>query len=253
MDEFHPDSALVEAVRPSPNHGARRSPAADAIIMHYTGMASAEAALARLCHPAAEVSCHYLIFENGNIHQLVPEARRAWHAGASFWAGERDMNSASIGIELANGGADFGAPPFAQVQIEAAIALCRDIIARRKIPPQRILGHSDIAPIRKIDPGEAFPWASLAEAGIGHYVRPIPVGEDSPLIRGSSGAEVEALQHMLAAYGYDIAVTALYEERTEAVVAAFQRHFRPARVDGKADRSTLATLRALLCTLTRPV
>ncbi|MGO9006712.1 MAG: N-acetylmuramoyl-L-alanine amidase [Beijerinckiaceae bacterium] len=246
MSEFHPDSALVEAVDPSPNHDVRRGSAPDAIVLHYTGMASAEAALARLCDPAAGVSCHYLIFENGSIHQLVPEERRAWHAGTSFWAGERDMNSASIGIELANGGPDFGSPPFAPAQIEAAIALCRDIIARRKIPPQRILGHSDIAPFRKSDPGEAFPWASLAEAGIGHHVEPVPISEDRPLIRGSTGAEVEALQDMLAAYGYDIAVTALYEERTEAVVTAFQRHFRPARVDGKADRSTLATLTALL-------
>jgi N-acetylmuramoyl-L-alanine amidase len=251
MSEFHPDTALVEAVHPSPNHGARRGSAPDAIVLHYTGMASAEVALARLCDAAAAVSCHYLIFENGAIYQLVPEARRAWHAGTSFWAGESDMNSASIGIELANGGADFGSPPFTQAQVEAAIALCRDIIARRKIPPQRILGHSDIAPFRKSDPGEAFPWASLAQAGIGHYVEPVPIGDDRPLIRGSTGAEVEALQDMLAVYGYDIAVTALYEERTEAVVTAFQRHFRPARVDGKADRSTLATLRALLAALPR--
>ncbi|MGP0058618.1 MAG: N-acetylmuramoyl-L-alanine amidase, partial [Beijerinckiaceae bacterium] len=193
MVEFHPDSPLVKAVHASPNHGARLGLAPDAIILHYTGMASAEAALARLCDPSAQVSSHYLIFENGRVHQLVPETRRAWHTGTSFWAGERDMNSASIGIELANGGADFGAPPFAQAQIEAAIALCRDIIARRKMPPQRVLGHSDIAPFRKIDPGEAFPWARLAKAGIGHYVEPTLIGDDRPLMRGSSGAEVEAL------------------------------------------------------------
>jgi N-acetylmuramoyl-L-alanine amidase len=249
MSEFHPDSLLVAAVHASPNHGLRRQSAPDAIILHYTGMVSAEAALARLCDPAAEVSSHYLIFEDGRIHQLVPEARRAWHAGASFWAGKKDMNSVSIGIELANGGHDFGAPPFAPAQIEAAIALCTDITARRNIPSQRVLGHSDIAPVRKIDPGEAFPWPIFAKAGVGHFVEPAPVGDDPPLQRGSAGAAVEALQQMLALYGYDIAVTSFYDAKTEGVVAAFQRHFRPACVDGKADLSTLSTLQALLAAL----
>lgn len=249
MAEFLPDSALVAAVRPSPNHGPRRGPGPDAIILHYTGMASAQAALTRLCAPAAEVSCHYLIFETGSIYQLVAEARRAWHAGASFWAGETDMNSASIGIELANGGPDFGTPPFPYVQIDATIALCRDIVARRHIRPERILAHSDIAPLRKMDPGEAFPWARLAKAGIGHFIEPAPIETDRPLFLGSKGAEVEALQTSLALYGYDIAATGLYDEKTRMVVAAFQRHFRPARVDGKADRSTRATLQALLAAL----
>jgi N-acetylmuramoyl-L-alanine amidase len=250
--EFPADSALVKVVHPSPNHGPRRaaSPAAiNAIVLHYTGMATAAAALARLCDPKAEVSCHYFIFENGDIHQLVPEELRAWHAGKSFWAGEGDMNSASIGIELVNGGHDFGSPPFDEAQIAAAIALCSDIVGRRKIAPQRVLGHSDVAPFRKIDPGEAFPWARLAQAGIGHYVEPYPLGAEIGLERGSRGAEVEALQRMLTSYGYDIEVTGFYDDKTERVVAAFQRHFRPGRVDGKADLSTRSTLEALLAAL----
>jgi N-acetylmuramoyl-L-alanine amidase len=249
MSGFHPDSSLVKAVHASPNHGPRRGAGLDTLILHYTGMASAEAALRRLCDPAAEVSCHYLVFEDGGIYQLVAEERRAWHAGLSCWDGERDMNSVSIGIELANGGPDFGSPPFAEPQIVAAIALCRDILARRKIPPQRVLGHSDIAPARKIDPGESFPWGRLAEAGIGHYVTAAPVGAGANLQRGSRGGDVEKLQERLARYGYDVAVTGLYDERTEVVIKAFQRHFRPARVDGRADRSTLETLEALLAAL----
>jgi N-acetylmuramoyl-L-alanine amidase len=251
MSEFFPDSALVKQVRPSPNHGSRRIAMPDAIILHYTGMASAEAALARLCDPEAEVSCHYLVFENGDIVQLVPETRRAWHAGKSLWAGEDDMNSASIGIELANGGHDFGAPPFPAEQIDAVIALCRDINTRRKIAPHRILGHSDIAPFRKIDPGEIFPWARLAQAGIGHYIEPMAVEGGTVLERGDRGPEVETLQKTLAAYGYGIAVTGSFDLKTEGVVAAFQRHFRPERVDGRADLSTRATLKALLASVKR--
>lgn len=255
MNEFPPDSSLVAAVDPSPNFNRRRRPL-DAVVLHYTGMASAEAALARLRDPAAEVSCHYLIFEDGQIRQLVPEHERAWHAGRSYWAGETDMNSASIGIELANGGVDFGTPPFAEAQIAATIALLGDILARRRIPAGRILAHSDIAPFRKADPGEAFPWARLAKAGIGHYVAPVPCEDAasdfamSPGLRpGATGAEVEELQHRLMRYGYEIAVTGRYDDATEVVVRAFQRHFRPARVDGMADVSTRATLAALLASL----
>ncbi len=246
MTGFDPDNGLVKAVHPSPNHGARRIKGPDSIVVHYTGMPSGAAALARLCDPAAEVSAHYFIDEDGGIVQLVPEARRAWHAGQSCWAGEEDMNSASIGIELQNGGHEFGAPAYPEAQIDAVIALCRDIVRRRAIAPGRILAHSDIAPGRKIDPGEYFPWSKLAEAGVGLYVPPHPIGDDVPLERGARGEKVEELQAMLAAYGYDIEVTGRYGEKTEAVVAAFQRHFRPARVDGKADRSTLLTLRDLL-------
>ncbi len=247
MASFPPDSAVVTAVYPSPNHGPRkdmRSP--EAIILHYTGMESEDAALKRLCDPASEVSCHYLIRENGEVLQLVPESRRAWHAGVSSWAGETDMNSASIGIEIANGGHDFGLPAYPEAQIAALIALCRDIVGRRKISAHRILAHSDIAPMRKRDPGERFPWKALASAGLGPDVAPQAVGNDTPLAFGARGDDVAALQRMLADYGYAIGVDGVYGQKTEAAVAAFQRHFRPERVDGKADLSTRATLRTLL-------
>ncbi len=252
MTGFDPDSALVRRVCPSPNHGEREeSKALDSIILHYTGMETGEAALARLCDPAAEVSCHYVIGEDGEILQLVPEVRRAWHAGKSYWAGERDMNSTSIGIELVNGGHDFGLPAYPDAQIAALAALCRDIGSRYTIPATHILAHSDVAPFRKKDPGEHFPWGRLAEAGIGHYVVPHPQDADAPLKRGSSGEKVEGLQGMLAIYGYDSAVSGLYGKKTEQLVAAFQRHFRPALVDGKADESTVATLKELLATRPR--
>ncbi len=246
MTGFDPDNGLVKEVHPSPNHGPRRIKGPDSIVLHYTGMASGPAALARLCDPEAEVSAHYFIDEDGGILQLVPESRRAWHAGQSCWAGEKDMNSASIGIEIQNGGHEFGTPAYPDAQINALIALCRDIMSRHAIEPRRVLAHSDIAPGRKIDPGEYFPWGALAAAGVGHYVRPHPIGADAPLEAGAGGEKVEELQAMLAAYGYDISVSGHYDKNTEKVVAALQRHFRPARVDGKADFSTLATLRDLL-------
>ncbi|QXX76364.1 N-acetylmuramoyl-L-alanine amidase [Methylovirgula sp. HY1] len=252
MTGFAPDSALVKVVRASPNHGERAdNKAPDSIILHYTGMATEEAALDRLCDPAAEVSCHYAIRADGEIVQLVPEGRRAWHAGKSYWTGDRDMNSVSIGIELMNGGHDFDLPAYPEAQIAALIALCRDVGSRHAILPSRVLAHSDIAPFRKRDPGEHFPWRQLAEAGVGHYVSPLPPGDGAPLKRGSSGEAVEGLQGMLAIYGYDISVTGLYGKKTEVIVAAFQRHFRPSLVDGKADRSTIGTLRELMATRPR--
>ncbi len=246
MNLFDPDSALVREVHPSPNHAARRGKTADSIVLHYTGMISGTEALARLCDPASEVSAHYFIAEEGSVLQLVPEARRAWHAGQSYWAGETDMNSGSIGIEIQNGGHAFGATAYPEAQIEAVIALCRDIARRGAIAPHRILAHSDIAPGRKIDPGEYFPWDKLAAADVGRYVRPHPIGHDVPLSPGATGAKVKTLQEMLAAYGYGVEASGIYDAKTEQVVAAFQRHFRPARVDGNADRSTLETLRDLL-------
>lgn len=234
-------------VHPSPNHGDRKGRGVpDSILLHYTGVPSFEIALKQLCDPASEVSAHYLLRENGEIFQLVPEERRAWHAGRSYWAGERDMNSVSIGVEIANPGHDGGAPPYTGAQIEAVIALCRDIAARRNIVPQRVLGHSDVAPDRKLDPGERFPWAELAEAGVGHYVDPCPIEDGPRLARGAQGLEIESLQSMLAIYGYGLNITGLYGTKTEMVVSAFQRHFRPGLVDGVADRSTIETLRKLL-------
>lgn len=242
-----PDSPIAAKVFPSPNHGGRRDgQLPDMLILHYTGMPDAGEALQRLCNPIAEVSAHYFVFEDGRVLQLVPEARRAWHAGVSSWEGRQDINSRSIGIEIANAGHDGGSPDFPARQIEAVIALAGDIANRWQIKPQRILGHSDIAPGRKIDPGEKFPWEELHRNGIGHWVPPSSAGQGRTFKRGDEGAPVEALQAMLALYGYGIEITGVFEERTEAVVSAFQRHFRQAEVDGTADMQTVTTLRDLL-------
>ena len=246
-EAFAPDSPLVARVEPSPNFGERRNPAQpDCVVLHYTGMPTAESALTLLRDPGAEVSAHYFVGEDGEIAQLVPEDKRAWHAGAGQWGGARDLNSASIGVEIVNPGHDGGLPPFPERQIDATIALVRDIAARRGIRPERVLAHSDVAPARKRDPGERFPWEALARAGVGHWVEPAPI-VDGPLFGpGQEGPPVRALQAMLALYGYGLELTGVYDAPTRAVVAAFQRHFRPARVDGQADASTVATLRALI-------
>jgi N-acetylmuramoyl-L-alanine amidase len=242
---------LNKIIKDSPNHGDRKGRMPDAIILHSTCMSSGEAALAHLCDPASQVSAHYLIAEDGRIYELVPESRRAWHAGISNWASERDMNSVSIGIELVHPGLEGGMPAFPEAQIEAVTSLCLDISQRYKIPKTRVLAHSDIAPDRKSDPGEIFPWAFLAEHGVGHYVTPHPIMEGPRYGRGAHGEHIESLQSMLAIYGYGLTITNLYGVKTEAVVKAFQRHFRPALVDGIADVSTVETLRALLKTRSR--
>ncbi len=252
MSDPLPDSPLAAAFLASPNFGERRGDRRpNALILHYTGMPTAQSALAQLCDPAAEVSAHYLVHEDGRIVQLVAERDRAWHAGKALWKGESDLNSASIGIELVNPGHDGGAPPFPEAQIEATIALARDISARWTIPSERVLAHSDVAPERKRDPGEAFPWDQLHQAGVGRWVEPRPIS-GGPLMRAEEeGPHVRALQALFALYGYGIAISGVYDRGTRAVVTAFQRHFRPERVDGEADASTLATLKALIDALTR--
>ncbi|HXW25887.1 MAG TPA: N-acetylmuramoyl-L-alanine amidase [Xanthobacteraceae bacterium] len=247
MTGFPPDSPLIAKVVPSPNQTDRAGRGRpDMIVLHYTGMTSADDALARLCSREAKVSSHYLVFEDGGIVQMVPEARRASHAGVSSWEGETDINSRSIGIEIANPGHDYGYPDFPDAQIEAVIALCRDVLARRPMRPDRVVAHSDVAPSRKQDPGEKFPWTRLHAAGIGHWVEPSPLGDDRGLARGDRGLAVAGLQSALAAYGYGIAASGAFDQTTSDVVVAFQRHFRPARVDGIADRSATETLRRLL-------
>lgn len=242
-----PESPVATKVVPSPNHGERRGGRRpDMIILHYTQMASASEALLRLCNPVAEVSAHYLVFEDGRVFQMVPEGRRAWHAGQGAWAGETDINSLSIGIEIANAGHEGGLPPYPDEQIAAVIALVRDIAGRWGIRPERILGHSDIAPARKEDPGEHFPWDRLAAAGLGHWVAPAAIQDGRFFARGDRGQPVEALQAMFALYGYEIPISGEFDETTTAVVTAFQRHFRPLRVDGVADSSTITTLRDLI-------
>jgi N-acetylmuramoyl-L-alanine amidase len=229
---------------PSPNFDARTAPP-DMIVLHYTGMQTGEAALDRLRDPAAKVSAHYLVEEDGRTFSLVAEERRAWHAGVSFWKGQRDINAASIGIELVNPGHEFGYRPFAAAQTGALIALLFDVRGRWSIPDARILGHSDVAPDRKQDPGELFPWAELAAAGHGLWVEP-PASPGAPLAEGDDGAGVFALQAGLTRLGYDSAPSGQYDAATAATVTAFQRHWRPARVDGVADGETRARLVRLL-------
>jgi len=251
MTFFQPDSFVVAEVAPSSNFDEREAARApDMILLHYTGMQSGEAALARLCSPESKVSAHYVVFEDGRIVQCVPEQRRAWHAGVSYWAGETDINSRSIGIEIVNPGHEFGYRDFPLRQVAAVISLCKSIVTRRgPILSDRVLAHSDVAPSRKEDPGEKFQWELLYNSGIGHWVRPAPVDIDGVSLQsGDRGEAVQRLQSGLKTYGYGIDETGLYDGSTRTVVAAFQRHFRPARVDGVADPSTVRTLRALLDT-----
>jgi N-acetylmuramoyl-L-alanine amidase len=209
-------------------------------------MPSAEGALDWLCDPRSQVSAHYFVFEDGRVVQLVPELRRAWHAGVSWWDAETDINSRSIGIEISNPGHDYGYPDFPAVQMEAVAALCRDIVSRRRIPPERVLAHSDIAPARKRDPGEKFDWSWLAARGVGLWIAPARLLGDEGLREGNEGEAVTELQQHLAAYGYGLDVTGRFDRLTAQVVTAFQRHFRPACVDGTADASTRETLLRLL-------
>ena len=243
-----PTGAVEQA--PSPNHGPRSDGAAvDILLIHYTGMTSGAAALDWLCSPESQVSSHYLIFEDGRTVQLVDESRRAWHAGRGRWHGNGDINSRSVGIELVHPGHEHGYRAFADAQIVALIALCRGILSRHPIPPDRVLAHSDIAPDRKEDPGELFPWQRLHQEGIGHWVAPAPIAEGPSLGVGDQGRAIHELQAALQSYGYDIEPTWRFDERTEAVVTAFQRHFRQERVDGVADGATVATLERLIAAL----
>lgn len=243
-------SALADDFVLSPNIEARRNGRpVDLLLLHYTGMASATSARDRLCDPESGVSCHYLVDEHGLITQMVGEEMRAWHAGLSAWGGETDTNSRSIGIEIHNPGHTLGYVEFPSVQMRRVIGLCHDIQSRHAIPPRLVLAHSDVAPGRKIDPGEKFDWALLHRQGIGHRVEPQPVSGGALLGPGEEGEAVLRLQALLARYGYGVSLTGQYDHATKTVVEAFQRHFRPARVDGLADRSTMDTLDALLAAL----
>lgn len=233
---------------PSPNFDQRRGPP-DLILLHYTGMETGEAAIARLRDPEARVSAHYVVEEDGRILRLVDEARRAWHAGKSWWRGETDINAVSIGIEIVNPGHEFGYRPFPEAQVAAVIDLVADIRTRWSVPDARILGHSDVAPDRKTDPGELFPWKRLAEAGHGLWFEPAPeriaaLGAD--LGEGDEGLGVHVLQAGLHRLGYEPQPSGRYDAETRTVVEAFQRHWRPERVDGVADGETRARLVGLL-------
>lgn len=233
---------------PSPNFDQRRAPP-DAIVLHYTGMRTGEAALARLRDPEARVSAHYLVEEDGRVFRLAPEERRAWHAGRGVWQGETDLNAASIGIEVVNPGHEFGYRPFPDVQIEAVIALMGDIRQRWTIPDARIIAHSDLAPERKQDPGELFPWKRLAEAGHGLWFEPAAervAALTGLLQKGDQGIGVVVLRAGLHRLGYGLKPGGDYDDETATTVRAFQRHWRPDRVDGVADGETRARLIGLL-------
>jgi N-acetylmuramoyl-L-alanine amidase len=225
----------VEA--PSPNHDARPA-AIDMLVLHYTGMRTAEEAIARLCDPAAKVSAHYTIDRNGTVYVHVPEEWRAWHAGVSYWAGETNVNARSIGIELVNPGHEFGYVPFTDDQIASLIGLAAGILSRHPIPARRVLGHSDVAPARKTDPGELFPWQTLAGNGIGLWPKnPLPHG-------GRGQGEGDDFAAQLRRFGYGIPPDVDWP--LGKTVAAFQRHFRPSCIDGVADGECAAILAALL-------
>jgi N-acetylmuramoyl-L-alanine amidase len=230
--------------RPSPNHDARAHDI-DMIVLHYTGMNDAESALSRLCDPDAKVSAHYLIDEDGTLYGLVDETRRAWHAGVASWHGETDINGLSIGIELVNPGHEFGYRAFPEPQMQTLERLCTEIMARHDISAARVLGHADVAPLRKQDPGELFDWPRLAAQGLAILPDPQPAGFDT-LKDGDANDDVLALQADLGSVGYGIIADGAYGPATQAVVTAFQRHYRQAQVDGAADAETRATLAGLV-------
>jgi N-acetylmuramoyl-L-alanine amidase len=251
---------------PSPNFDARTTPI-DLVVLHYTGMQDGAIALQRLTDPdpragaypmpgmaihdpdqhLGRVSAHYVLAEDGTIHALVEEAQRAWHAGSGSWGGRGELNSRSIGIEIVNGGHDFGLPPFPEVQIASLIVLLRAILARHGLGPLALVGHSDIAPARKADPGERFPWAALARAGLGLWPRAGGGGAVGPrLTLGESGDGVADLQAGLATLGYGLPQDGVFGPETQAVVTAFQRRYRPDLCDGVWDGACQARLNSLL-------
>ena len=235
---------IIEA--PSPNFDGRTAPPS-MLVLHYTGMKTGPEALDRLRDPEAKVSSHYLVEEDGRVFRLVAEERRAWHAGVSFWRGRRNVNGDSIGIEIVNPGHEFGYRPFPEPQVESVIALVADIRTRWDIEDRDIVGHSDIAPDRKDDPGELFPWKRLSEAGHGVWAE-WPAAPGAPIGEGEEGAAVFALQAGFTRLGYDLPPTGQFDAATAGIVRAFQRHWRPERVDGIADGETRARLIALLRT-----
>lgn len=247
-----PDSPLVDELIASPNIGERKAGVRpDCLIMHYTGLPTFQRSIDVLKDPACEVSCHYVVDTDGHVVQMVREADRAWHAGRGRWHSVTDINSHSIGIEIQNPGHEQGYPDFPEPQMHAVEKLAGDIIARHMIRRERVLAHSDTAPQRKIDPGEKFDWRRLNRAGIGHWTAPYPLEIDpaAKIDPGKTNERVHTCQQMLAEYGYEVATDGLLSLETRRVIAAFQRHFRPACISGEPDGSTIATLRDLLDTL----
>jgi N-acetylmuramoyl-L-alanine amidase len=227
---------MIIRERASPNCDARpEGGRVDMLVLHYTDMKTAAEAIDRLCDPAAKVSAHYVIDEDGTVWHLVEDSRRAWHAGASFWQGTRDVNAASIGIELVNPGHAWGYRAFPDAQMASLETLCRELLVKHPIPADRIVGHSDVAPLRKQDPGELFDWPRLARAGIGLW----------PIEPAMPPADAAGAQAMLAAIGYPAPSSGALDEETRQVLIAFQRRFRPRRIDGDLDEETAAQLAAV--------
>ena len=240
--------------RPSPNYDFRPAGTIiDILLIHYTGMETTSAALNRLCDPKSKVSAHYLIDEDGTAYQLVKDERRAWHAGVASWRDQSDINVRSIGIELVNPGHEFGYRRFPDTQMEQLVGLASEVVSRHHIPDEGVLGHSDVAPGRKQDPGELFDWAALAEAGVGLWpARGFRIRRIGPILQaGDRGAEVAALQGSLKTFGYGIAEDGDYGAQTQAVIAEFQRHFRPLIVNGVADSETCSLLDHLVTRVAR--
>jgi N-acetylmuramoyl-L-alanine amidase len=221
---------------PSPNFNARNAPI-DILLLHYTGMRTAQEAIDRLRDPTAQVSAHYVVDEDGTTYRLVDEEQRAWHAGRAYWAGTRDINAHSIGIEIVNPGHEFGYRPFQQVQMLAVKELAQEIVARHRIPPARVLGHSDVAPLRKEDPGELFNWHFLADHGIGLW----------PKLKPCAWSDAEFLIK-LGRYGYDLEGPPGTNAATarRAAITAFARHFRPTRLVTEPDPELKAVLNGLI-------
>ena len=244
---FELDSSACSEFLVSPNFGERNPDATiKFIVIHYTGMPDSQAALNRLCDRQSRVSCHYFISESGQIIQLVREQHRAWHAGQSYWHGLTDLNSYSVGIEIANPGHEFGYIPFPAPQVAAVIKLCKEICARQRIKPSGILAHSDIAPARKLDPGELFPWYELFLAGVGLWVEPEPFICGSANNKNEFGIAQQEIVCMLKQYGFCCSAVVDDDAALKNCIAAFQRRFRPQRVDGIADHSTIKTLQKFL-------
>ena len=218
--------------RSSPNHGSRGEPVRiDMLVLHYTGMKSAVAAIERLCDPGAKVSAHYVVEENGTIWRLVPESRRAFHAGVSCWERESELNAVSLGIEIVNPGHEWGYRPFPEEQMVAVERLSRDLVSRYRIPAHRVVGHSDIAPERKADPGELFDWPRLSRAGIGIWPSP-----EKPATVKREADSARSLCDLVA-IGY-----CADERSLIPALVAFQRRFRPSCCDGRLDLETVERL-----------
>ncbi len=266
---------LITSFR-SPNFNERPAEPVSVLVLHYTGMPAVKDALERLCDKEAQVSAHYVVSEEGAIYQLVNEDKRAWHAGVSHWRGRDSLNDLSIGVEIANPGHEFGYRLFPPVQMDAVTELCLDILNRHDIPACNVVGHSDIAPLRKDDPGELFDWAWLATQGVGLWPgfghgdrrkeprvrdanvlsvdfkqrrKPVDRRKSLALSKGQTGEDVKTLQIRLRRYGYGITEDGVFGEKTEKVIMAFQRHFRPESITGVWDNeceSRLACLLALI-------